>query len=60
MFAREVAENIPSPEAVYILDVCETPDGYRLLELNPFSGADLYACNKAVIVEAVARFVTGQ
>src|SRR5436190_1905079 len=42
-FAIEVAQQIPSPDPVYVLDVCETDAGLRLLELNPFSGADLYA-----------------
>ena len=40
---------------VYVLDVCESDGRLRLLELNPFSGADLYACDAESVVSAVAR-----
>lgn len=53
-FASEVADAMERPEAVYVLDVCESDGALRLLELNPFSGADLYACDAAAVVEAVA------
>ncbi len=43
-FAARVAAELPPPEAIYILDVCRTPAGPRIVELNPFSGADLYDC----------------
>lgn len=52
-FAEEIAGALPPPEAVYVLDVCESDGGLRLLELNPFSGADLYACNAQDIVAAI-------
>jgi len=58
-FAAEVAASTRAPEAVYVLDVCESDRGLRLLELNPFSGADLYACDGDAIVQAVARAVRG-
>jgi len=54
-FAAKVAIEISAPELVYVLDVCETPQGLRLLELNPFSGADLYHCDGAKIVQAITR-----
>ena len=57
-FAAEVASEMEPPEAVYVLDVCETPEGLHLLELNPFSGADLYACDLHVVVVEVGRFVS--
>ena len=34
---------------------CETDGEVRLLELNPFSGADLYACNRTDLVLAVSQ-----
>ena len=37
-----------------MLDVCEAEGGLALLELNPFSGADLYACDPGAVVDAVA------
>jgi len=54
-FAAEVAADLTPPDPVYILDVCETDKGLRLIELNPFSGADLYACNGHEIVQHVSE-----
>lgn len=51
-FAAEVAAEIEPPEQVYVMDVCTSDRGIRLLELNPFSGADLYACDPAPILAA--------
>ena len=39
-----------APELVCVLDICETLNGLRLLELNPFGGADLYAYARPAIV----------
>lgn len=54
--ASEIASELPSPEPVYVLDVCQTPEGLRLIELNPFSGADLYACDRHAIVKALGDY----
>lgn len=56
-FAQAIAAQLEPPEVVYTLDVCATPDGLRLLELNPFSGADLYACDLDEVVRAVGRLL---
>lgn len=53
-YAAQIAAALPAPERVYALDVCEAERGLALLELNPFSGADLYACDPAAVVDAVA------
>ena len=53
-FAAEVARRLPEPAAVYVLDVCECDGDLRLLELNPFGGADLYACDATAIIDAVS------
>ncbi|MCB9660030.1 MAG: ATP-grasp domain-containing protein [Sandaracinaceae bacterium] len=53
-FASEVARALTPPEPVYVLDMCESDGELYVLELNPFSGADLYACDPAAIVAAVA------
>lgn len=58
-FASMVAAAIPEPSCVYILDVCECDDQLRLLELNPFGGADLYACDGPTIIDAVSSIATG-
>ena len=54
-FAAEIAAVLPAPERVFVMDICETPDGLRLLELNPFSGADLYACDRETVVRTVSE-----
>ncbi|NQU22383.1 MAG: ATP-grasp domain-containing protein [Candidatus Nealsonbacteria bacterium] len=54
-FAQEIAHKLTPPDVVYTLDICESDGGLRLLELNPFSGADLYACDRSAIVVAVGK-----
>lgn len=56
-YAVQIAENIDAPADVYILDVCECDGEVRLLELNPFGGADLYAADAFAIVDAVSNVV---
>jgi len=53
-FASEVAAGLNPPEEVYVMDVCEADGRFWLLELNPFSGADLYACSADDVVVAVS------
>ena len=55
-FASNIAANIPAPDEVYVLDICEAEGKLHLLELNPFSGADLYACEPRAVVNAVSSF----
>lgn len=52
--ASRIAAALAAPESVYVLDLVETPTGIELLELNPFSGADLYGCDRDVVVTAIA------
>ncbi|MXG88409.1 ATP-grasp domain-containing protein [Nocardioides flavescens] len=56
-YAETVVARLSAPEPVFVVDVCETPRGLRLLELNPFSGADLYDCDRGAVVAAVDRVV---
>ena len=53
--ATQIAAQLDPPEAAYILDVCEADGEIRLLELNPFSGADLYACRPDDVVAALSE-----
>jgi hypothetical protein len=53
-FAAQVAAKMEPPERVYVLDVCEADGRLWLLEINPFSGADLYACAAGDVVAAVS------
>lgn len=54
-FAAQVAAQLEPPEPIFVLDVCEADGALHLLELNPFSGADLYACDRPATVAAVSR-----
>jgi hypothetical protein len=54
--ASRIAAQMKAPEDVYVLDICEADGDLRLLELNPFSGADLYACDRRSVVAAVSEF----
>jgi hypothetical protein len=54
-FAAAVAGELEPPEAVYVMDVCEADGELHVLELNPFSGADLYGCSRAAVVAEVSR-----
>jgi len=55
----KLLKDLLSDDPVYVLDVCETAAGLRLLELNPFSGADLYACTGSDVVREVATVARG-
>jgi hypothetical protein len=52
-YASSLLDRIPAPETVFVLDVCETAQGWRLVELNPFSGADFYGCDREAITSGV-------
>lgn len=58
-YAQTVASCVPAPADAYVLDVCESGGDLKLLELNPFGGADLYACDAVAIVRALAEGATG-
>jgi hypothetical protein len=55
--ATEIASAIDPPEDVYVMDICSTDKGLKLLELNPFSGADLYNCDRESIVVAITNLL---
>jgi hypothetical protein len=57
VFANSISSELPPPEEVYVLDVCQADGDLRLLELNPFSGADLYACSAPHVVGTVTEVV---
>lgn len=57
-YAKSVAASIPSPATAYILDVCECDGELRLIEFNPFGGADLYACDAVAVVRAVTEIAS--
>ncbi|HBX79666.1 MAG: ATP-grasp domain-containing protein [Propionibacteriaceae bacterium] len=52
-YAAEVVAEVIPPDPVFIVDVCEVGGEVRVLEMNPFSGADLYGCDRQAVVDAV-------
>jgi len=54
--ARRVAGHPWRPADVFVADVAETGDGFRLIELNTFGTAGLYACDLGAVVCAVSPF----
>jgi hypothetical protein len=50
--AEEIAAELVAPDPLYVLDLGRTDAGLRLVELNPFSGSDLYGCDLDELVTA--------
>ncbi len=49
------------PDSVFVIDICEDNDGnYWVLELNSFSSAGLYACDKDKIVQRVSEIAEAE
>jgi len=44
------------PDPLFVMDVGECADGLRIIELNGFSCASLYAAELSVLVEVASRF----
>jgi len=55
-FAEAVASfNGFEPHPVYVMDVCETSDGYRLVEIGSICCASLYACDLDRVIAAITE-----
>lgn len=52
--ARKMAEHTWQPDSVYCCDVAMTLSGPRIVEINSFACAGLYACDKDLIVKAIS------
>jgi hypothetical protein len=58
-FAAQALAATPwRPDEVFMLDVCESGDGLRIVELNSFSCSGLYACDLPAVVAAVSEAAT--
>lgn len=53
--AQQVASHPWQVDIAYTCDVALTPEGPRVVELNSFSCAGLYACDLELIVDGVSR-----
>ena len=52
-FAKELVAANPNYACAYVMDICRTPDGLRLLETNCINAAGFYAANLAALVMAI-------
>ena len=58
---KEALERGYYPDPVFVIDICEDSDGnYWILELNSFSSAGLYACNKDKIVSIISEIAKNE
>jgi ATP-grasp domain, R2K clade family 3 len=50
--ANTLAARNPLPwlPAAFVLDVCETPDGFKIVEINTINSAGFYACDVMTLV----------
>jgi len=57
--ARTLAEKVATaawqPAPIYIVDIGGVDGSMKVMELNPFSGADLYECDAKTVVAAATR-----
>lgn len=53
--ADRVAGEAWQAAPLYVVDVGEVDDALRVMELNPFSGADLYDCDPEAVIAAGTR-----
>lgn len=53
---REFAQsmiNIWQPDRAFVIDIADTPDGFKIIECNTFNSSGFYACDVSAIVQAV-------
>lgn len=55
-FAQSMV-NMWQPSRAFVIDIADTPNGYKVIEINCFNSAGFYDCNVFKIVEAVERMI---
>ena len=55
LLAEQVAAADWQAAPLYVVDVAEVDGDFGVMELNPFSGADLYHCDPDRVVDAASR-----
>jgi hypothetical protein len=54
-FVQKVLQTIDwSPDPVYTIDICETPEGWRIAEINSASCSGMYECNPLPIIKGMS------
>ena len=59
-FAQQIADEEKIRETAYIIDVCLSNGNLYLVEINPFSGADLYNCDAKIIIESIEQCIRNE
>lgn len=54
-FAQKIADKNKQKDFIYIIDICESEGNLHLVEMNPFSGADLYCCDAEQIIKEIEK-----
>lgn len=54
--ARQVDE-VWKPAPVYVVDICKTLDGNKVVEYNQFSTSAMYACDQDKIIESLENYL---
>lgn len=50
--------NVRSPSDAFVVDIAETPDGYKVIEMNNLNSAGFYACDPQKIISSIEELVT--
>lgn len=53
LFAQKIADQHKQKDFAYVIDVCLSEGKLYLVEMNPFSGADMYHCDAVKIIKAI-------
>ncbi|MES0808958.1 ATP-grasp domain-containing protein [Roseibium sp. SCPC15] len=57
-FARQMVQLNPDYSPAYVMDICRTADGLRLLETNCINAAGFYAADTTELVKAIEKLET--
>jgi hypothetical protein len=55
-FAQETVRTW-RPDSVYVMDICETNEGLKVVEFNCFNASGFYSCDVEAVVKAVSEKV---
>lgn len=47
---------VPAP--VYVIDIAQTENGFRVIEYNTFNSAGMYACDVGCVIDDINKFLT--
>ena len=56
-YFKIINELAPAPAPVYVIDICETNDGFKIVEINCFNCSGMYKVDRGLVLSEVAHFV---